>query len=262
MRDAHVRPELSAASEMRHGRTDRLRRRGHPFGDHRRADHRRHDEHVVARADPAVGPAIAVEARPIAHRFHRAGAHRSPLRSSGGSARRGCELRRRRFEIAAAAVLATLCVCTCAPAGDVRRRQADRASVFDHRFTRARSPQGDLCPDGTASRTAITWSPSVEVASRLQRLQSRRDVVALVMTNTGFIVLPNCGPPERPNYRATDTDYRATEPRAPTDSPRSPGTRHRPPACGRSRMTRRRTRGTPPRQRARRCCRTAASACA
>ena len=63
VRDAHVGPELPAAGQVRQRHADRRGSRGDALGDDRRTDHGRHDEHVVARADAAVGAAVAEEAR-------------------------------------------------------------------------------------------------------------------------------------------------------------------------------------------------------
>ena len=60
--DAHVRAELAAAGEVRQRGRHRRGGRGDALGDDRRADHRRHDEHVIARADASVRPPIAEEA--------------------------------------------------------------------------------------------------------------------------------------------------------------------------------------------------------
>ena len=61
MRDAQIGTELAAACLMRQRRADWSDRRRDALGDHRRADHRRHDEHVVAYANVAVGTCVAEE---------------------------------------------------------------------------------------------------------------------------------------------------------------------------------------------------------
>ena len=66
---AHVGPELPASRQVRHRGADRLNRGRDALGDDRRADDRRHDQHVVPRADAAVRPAIPQETRTVGHRF-------------------------------------------------------------------------------------------------------------------------------------------------------------------------------------------------
>ena len=120
VRHPHVRPELPASGEVRQRHRHRRRRCGDALGDDRRADHRRHDEDVIARADAAVRAAVAEEAGSRADRCRtstdRPAFSRSP-RSSGGSA----EPRQPAGGTPAARsprprLLATLCVWTCAPA--------------------------------------------------------------------------------------------------------------------------------------------------
>ena len=134
-----VGPELAAAGEVRQRRADRRDRRGDPLGDDRRADDRRHDQHVIAHADAAVGPAVA-RGTPALRAVI--------VAARDGAAARGRSPRPR--------ALATLCVCTCAPAAMSADRRADRAAVLDDRLARANRAQRDLVPARNRFAHAIT----------------------------------------------------------------------------------------------------------
>ena len=140
---AHVGPELSAARQMRQRGADRRSGRGrHALRDDRRTDHGRHDEHVVARADAAVGPTIAVKTgtRSVI-------GSRAVLVDAVAFVRRlgerGCgsagALRDRRDR-----ACSPRCACARARRRDLDRRQPDRAAVLDHRLARVDRAQRDL----------------------------------------------------------------------------------------------------------------------
>jgi hypothetical protein len=67
VRRVHVGPQLPAARQVRQGDHRRGQRFGDPLADHRRTDHRRHHEHVIAHAHATVGTWEPEEARPVTH---------------------------------------------------------------------------------------------------------------------------------------------------------------------------------------------------
>ena len=162
VRHVQVRPELAAAGQMRQRRADRRDRRRDPFGDDRRADDRRHDQHVVAHADAAVGTEVAEKRGPRRHRASTA-------------------------QIAAAAGAGDVVGVHVRPGGDIRRGGADRAAVFHHRLAGANGAHRQLVSArngfgrhhgrgaGATSRPASIGSSAVATLSRS------------LMTRTAFI---------------------------------------------------------------------------
>ena len=153
--DLEIRPELAAAGEVGQRRADRRDRGGNPFGDDRGADDGRHDQHVIAHADPAVGPEIPEERR--------------VLTSS-----------RLRREIAASAGARHVVRVHVRAGGDVRRRRPDRAAVLDDRLARANRAHRDLVPawnrfgrDAPSTRRRAARAPGRSVRARSPRCRAR-----------------------------------------------------------------------------------------
>ena len=170
-------PELAAAGGVRQRGADRRDRRGDALRDDRRADHRRHDEQVIAHADAAVGPPVARETPVAARRRSR---HAVPrivgrlgeprlvdrgLRVAADRRGRACSRR-----------------CACG-----RGRPAGMSAVATPMglpyFTTARPRQSariaTLWPRGIGSRTTTARRPPSTVAPGVERLERGRDVVAL-----------------------------------------------------------------------------------
>ena len=146
--------------------------------DDRRADHRRHDEHVIAHADAAVRPPIARETRTFSHpRALRPRASAVALVGRLGQPHARLGATRARPRSPRPRLLATLCVCTCAPAVNRRRRHADRAAVLDDRARRPRCrTSAILCPDGIARapRPACRADVEARAPARAARAPWRR----------------------------------------------------------------------------------------
>ena len=160
VRHVQIRPELAAAGQVRQRRADRRDRRRDPFGDDRRADDRRHDQHVVAHADAAVGTEVAEKRRP---RSHRASTARSP-RPRGAGDVVGVHVR---------------------AGGDVRRGGADRAAVFHHRLSGADGAHGQLVSARNGFGRHYGGCAGADLAPRVDRLERGRDVVALADDEDG-----------------------------------------------------------------------------
>ena len=166
--DAHVGAELAAAGEVRQRGAERRRRRGDPLGDDRRADDRRHDEHVIARADAAVAAAIAVEPWTCSHRC--AGA---VCGTSGGSAGRASGSAGRKRQVAAAAAARDVVRVHVRAGRDVPAGGADRAAVLEDASPLGDRAERDLVSGGIGSRTATDTPFAGRRRARPRALRAR-----------------------------------------------------------------------------------------
>ena len=166
-------PSWPQPGGVRQRRADRRDRRGDALGDDRRADHGRHHQQVVADADAAVGPAVALEREAA---FALTG---SPFRRAARRSGRRSPLESWRREVAASARARHVVRVHVRAGGDVGRRDADRAAVLHDRARRRRSPAPRPCGRAeSASRTVID-ADLRQHAAGLERFERGRDVVGV-----------------------------------------------------------------------------------